>query len=71
MQWQTISLQQQISRQVKPCLIRTVSAAMPLAMVGMVAQVRACNTNLNLQWFEEDEMNTSAYLNEQYYKFEE
>lgn len=38
---------------------------------GLVAQVRACNTNLNLQWFEEDEMNTSAYLNEQYYKFEE
>jgi len=38
---------------------------------GLVAQVRACNTNLNLQWFEEDEMNASAYLNKQYYKFEQ
>ncbi len=38
---------------------------------GLVAQVRACNTNLNLQWFEEDEINASAYLNKQYYKFEQ
>jgi len=38
---------------------------------SLVAQVRACNTNLNLQWFEEDELNASAYLNKQYYKFEQ
>jgi hypothetical protein len=37
---------------------------------GLVAQVRACNTNLNLQWFDEDEFNASAYLNKQYYQFD-
>jgi hypothetical protein len=37
---------------------------------GLVAQVRACNTNLDLKWFEEDELNASAYLNQQYYHFE-
>ena len=39
--------------------------------VGLVAQVRACNTNLDLKWFEEDELNAAAYLNKQYYKFEQ
>ncbi len=37
---------------------------------GLVAQVRACNTNLDLKWFEEDELNAAAYLNQQYYHFE-
>jgi hypothetical protein len=37
---------------------------------GLLAQVRACNTNLDLKWFEEDELNTAAYLNKSYYKFE-
>jgi cytochrome c2 len=37
---------------------------------GLVAQVRACNTNLGLKWFEEEELNTAAYLNQTYYKFE-
>jgi len=37
---------------------------------GLIAQVRACNTNLDLKWFEEDELNTAAYLNKTYYKFE-
>ncbi len=37
---------------------------------ALVAQVRACSTNLNLQWFEEDEFNAAAYLNKAYYKFE-
>lgn len=36
---------------------------------GLLAQVRACNTNLGLSWFEEDELNTAAYLNQTYYKF--
>lgn len=36
---------------------------------GLVAQVRACNTNLDLKWFEEDELNVAAYLNQTYYKF--
>jgi cytochrome c553 len=38
---------------------------------GLLAQVRACNTNLDLKWFEEDELNASAYLNKAYYKFEQ
>lgn len=37
---------------------------------GLVAQVRACNTNLGLSWFEEDELNVAAYLNQTYYKFD-
>ncbi|MEQ1599725.1 MAG: cytochrome c [Methylotenera sp.] len=36
---------------------------------GLVAQVRACNTNLGLKWFEDEELNTAAYLNQTYYKF--
>ncbi len=38
---------------------------------GLVQQVRNCNTNLDLQWFEEDELNAAAYLNKQYYHFKE
>jgi len=38
---------------------------------GLVAQVRACNTNLDLKWFDEDEFNAAAYLNKTYYKFEQ
>ncbi|MGQ0443475.1 MAG: c-type cytochrome [Methylophilaceae bacterium] len=37
---------------------------------GLVAQVRACNTNLDLKWFEEDEVNVAAFLNKTYYKFD-
>lgn len=38
---------------------------------ALVAQVRACNTNLDLKWFEEDEFNAAAYLNKRYYQFEQ
>jgi cytochrome c553 len=41
-----------------------------VSKAGLVAQVRACNTHLGLKWFEEDELNASAYLNQQYYHFE-
>jgi len=37
---------------------------------GLVAQVRACNTNLDLKWFDDEELNAAAYLNQMYYKFE-
>jgi mono/diheme cytochrome c family protein len=37
---------------------------------ALVTQVRACNTNLNLQWFDEEEFNAAAYLNKHYYQFE-
>jgi len=38
---------------------------------ALITQVRACNTNLGLQWFEEDELNVARYLNDTYYKFTE
>ena len=36
---------------------------------GLIQQIRNCNTNLGLQWFEEEELNVAAYLNQKYYKF--
>ena len=38
---------------------------------GLVAQVRACNTNIGLKWFDEEELNVAAYLNKTYYKFDQ
>lgn len=38
---------------------------------ALITQVRACNTNIGLKWFEEDERNVAAYLNKMYYKFEQ
>lgn len=38
---------------------------------GLVAQVRNCNTNLDLKWFEDEELNVAKYLNKTYYKFTE
>lgn len=37
---------------------------------GLIAQVRACNTNLDLKWFEDDELNVAAFLNQTYYKLD-
>ena len=37
---------------------------------ALITQVRNCNTNLGLKWFEDEELNTAAYLNQTYYKFE-
>jgi mono/diheme cytochrome c family protein len=37
---------------------------------GLIAQVRNCNTNIGLKWFEDEELNVAAYLNQAYYKFE-
>ena len=37
---------------------------------GLVAQVRNCNTMIGLTWFEDEELNVAAYLNQTYYKFE-
>ena len=38
---------------------------------GLVAQVRNCNTMIGLKWFEDEELNVAAYLNQTYYKFEQ
>ena len=37
---------------------------------GLITQVRNCNTNIGLKWFEDEELNVAAYLNQTYYKFE-
>ena len=37
---------------------------------GLIAQVRACNTNLDLKWFEDEELNAAAFLNQTYYKLD-
>lgn len=37
---------------------------------GLIAQVRNCNTMLGLKWFEDEELNVAAHLNQTYYKFE-
>ena len=38
---------------------------------GLMAQVRNCNTMLDLKLFEDEELNVAAYLNKTYYKFTE
>ncbi len=37
---------------------------------GLIAQIRNCNTNLGLKWFEDEEMHVASHLNKTYYKFE-
>jgi hypothetical protein len=37
---------------------------------GLVQQIRNCNTNLGLQWFEDEEFHVARYLNNTYYKFD-
>lgn len=36
---------------------------------GLLAQIRNCNTNLGLKWFEDEELHVARYLNQHYYKF--
>lgn len=36
---------------------------------GLLVQVRSCNTNIGLQWFEDEELNVAAFLNQSYYLF--
>lgn len=36
---------------------------------GLEDQVRRCETNLELKWFDEDTLAVTQYLNNQYYKF--
>jgi len=38
---------------------------------GLQNQVRRCETNLELKWFEDDIDDVISYLNTQYYKFGE
>lgn len=38
---------------------------------GLIAQIRNCNTMLGLKWFEDDEINVAAYLNQNYYKLKQ
>lgn len=36
----------------------------------LIAQIRTCNTNLGLNWFEDEELHAASYLNKTYYKFD-
>jgi mono/diheme cytochrome c family protein len=36
----------------------------------LIAQVRNCNTNIGLKWFDDEELNVAAFLNKMYYKFD-
>ena len=36
---------------------------------ALLKQVRACVTQLNVQWFPDEEEHVAAYLNQRYYKF--
>ena len=36
---------------------------------ALLKQVRACVTQLNVQWFDDEQENVAAYLNQRYYKF--
>ena len=38
---------------------------------GLITQVRNCNTNIGLKWFEDEELNVAAHLNKTYYKFDQ
>ena len=38
---------------------------------ALEAQVRRCESNLELKWFDEDVMSVSEYLNTEYYKLQE
>lgn len=37
---------------------------------GLLAQIRNCNTMLDLKWFEDEELHVANYLNKTYYKFD-
>lgn len=38
---------------------------------GLVQQIRNCNTNLGMKWFEDEELNVAKFLNQTYYKFDQ
>lgn len=37
---------------------------------GLLTQIRSCNTNLGLKWFDDEELHVASYLNKTYYKFD-
>lgn len=41
------------------------------SLEALDAQVRRCESNLELKWFDEDVMSVSKYLNTEYYKLQE
>ncbi len=38
-------------------------------LAALEAQVRRCDSNLNTNWFDDEIIDVTAYLNQQYYKF--
>jgi len=39
------------------------------SLPNLEAQVRRCDSNLNTNWFDDEIIDVTAYLNQQYYKF--
>jgi len=39
------------------------------SLSGLEAQVRRCDSNLNTNWFDDEIIDVTAYLNQQYYNF--
>lgn len=50
-------------------LIYTRSDRKITSFPSLLAQVRRCEVNLGLQWFDEDVENVAAFLNASYYRF--
>lgn len=40
------------------------------SLAGLEAQVRRCDQNLGLTWFDDEVSQVTGYLNDHYYKFE-
>ena len=39
------------------------------SLASLESQVRRCDSNLNTNWFDDEIIDVTAYLNKQYYKF--
>ena len=39
------------------------------SLAALETQVRRCDSNLNTNWFDDEIIDVTAYLNKQYYKF--
>lgn len=55
----------------KPTSLYTREDRLVSSLEGLHKQVRRCEQNLGLRWFDEDIDNVVAYLNQEFYKFEQ
>lgn len=55
----------------EPASLYTRENRLVTSLEGLHKQVRRCEQNLELRWFDEDIDNVAAYLNQAYYQFEQ